>query len=198
MATRRPLVLASGSATRADMLRRVGLSVAIDPSSVDERAIEASLGPVEPAVLASALASAKAFDVARRRPDAVVIGADQTLDCDGVLFHKPADRPGAERHLAVLAGRTHRLTSAAAIVADGKEAALIVSEARLTMRPLDAPTIERYLDAAGDDVMGSVGVYRIEDLGAALFERVDGDHFTVLGLPLLPLLSRLRSLGFIA
>ena len=194
----RSIVLASASATRSDMLRRIGLTVIPDPARIDEREIEERLGGASPLDVATALADAKALDVAERHPDAVVIGADQTLDCEGRLFHKPANRAAADAHLAALSGRTHRLISAAAIVVGGEVKARVAGEARLTMRALDPNTIERYLDAAGPDVLSSVGCYRVEDLGAALFESIEGDWFTILGLPLLPLLSELRRLGLVA
>lgn len=194
----RPIVLASASVTRADMLRRVGLPVILDPARIDEREIEERLGGASPLDVATALADAKALAVAERHRDAVVIGADQTLDCEGRLFHKPADRAAADAHLVALSGRTHRLISAAAIVIGGEVRARVAGEALLTMRALDPNTIGRYLDAAGSDVLSSVGCYRVEDLGAALFERIEGDWFTILGLPLLPLLSELRRLGLVA
>lgn len=192
------MVLASASTARAEMFRRIGVPVLLEPAGIDERAIEKGLGSASPAEIAGALAAAKAFAVAARRPDAVVIGADQTLDCEGRLFHKPADRAGAEAHLAALAGRTHRLTSVASVVVEGVERARVAGEARLAMRPLDEAAVERYLDAAGPDVLSSVGCYRVEELGASLFEGIEGDWFTILGLPLLPLLSELRRLGHIA
>lgn len=194
----RPLVLASGSATRAEMFRRIGLVVERDPARIDERAVEAEWPGADAAQVAEALASAKAAEVSGRRPGAVVIGADQTLDCEGVAFHKPEDRAAAHRQLTALAGRTHRLTSSASVMLDGRRLASVTAEARMTMRPLDAAAIDRYLDAVGPDVFGSVGCYRAEELGAALFERIEGDHFTILGLPLVPLLTELRKLGFIA
>ncbi len=194
----RPLVLASGSATRADMFRRIGLAVDRDPARVDERALEAGLQGADPARIAEALAAAKAAEVSARRPGAVVIGADQTLDCEGRAFHKPEDRAAAHRHLTALVGRTHRLTSAAVVMVDGRRAASVTAEARMTMRALDAAALDRYLDAVGPDVFGSVGCYRVEEQGVALFERIEGDHFTILGLPLVPLLTELRKLGFIA
>jgi septum formation protein len=179
------------------MFRRIGLTVDRDPARIDERALDAALTGAEPRSIAEALATAKATEVSARRPDAVVIGADQTLDCEGRSFHKPAGRSAAHRQLLELAGRTHRLTSSAAIVIDGRCVSCITAEARMTMRPLDAKAVDRYLDAAGPDALGSVGCYRVEDLGAALFERMEGDHFTILGLPLVQLLGELRKQGFI-
>ena len=141
----------------------------------------------------SALARAKALSA--RAPGALVIGADQVLSLDGALFHKSATRGQALRTLSALSGRTHRLTSAFAVARDGDIVAAGVETAEMTMRALDAAALGLYLDAAGPTVLGSVGVYQWEGLGAHLFERVQGDHSTILGLPMLKLLAALRGLG---
>jgi septum formation protein len=190
-----PLILASASATRAQLLRNAGLSPQPLPAAIDERALQAQLpGDASPAHVAMALAAAKARHVAAFNPGRWVLGADQTLDCDGEMFHKPAGRRQAAAQLARLAGRTHRLTSAAALIRDGRIEAEAVSEARLTMRPLSAEALNDYLDLAGEAATASVGAYRVEGLGIHLFEAIDGDHFTILGLPLISLLAEMRRL----
>ncbi len=192
-----PLLLASASATRRDLLAGAGLPVETAPARIDERALEAEGGALTPVDLARRLARAKAAEVAARHPDRVVIGADQVLECEGRIFHKPADLKAAHAHLAQLQGRTHQLHSAVAILRDGR-AEDFVETARLTMRPLDAGAIDAYLRLAGAAVTTSVGAYQLEGLGIHLFERVEGDHSTILGLPLTPLLARLRAMGLLA
>ena len=133
----------------------------------------------------------------RRHPGALVIGADQMLDCEGVWFDKPTGRDGAREQLKALRGRTHRLVSCAVIVRDGERIWHQIDRARLTMRNFSDAFLDEYLDSAGDDVLHSVGAYQLEGLGAQLFHRVDGDFFTILGLPLLPVLGFLRVHGVI-
>ncbi|GJE68967.1 Maf family protein [Methylorubrum podarium] len=207
-----PLLLASASATRRDLLTGAGLPVETAPARIDERALEAEGGALAPAELARRLARAKAAEVAGRHPGRIVVGADQVLECEGRIFHKPADLEAARTHLARLQGRTHALHSAVAIRRDGAAEALVerdfveqdfveqdfVETARLTMRPLDAGAIDAYLRLAGAAVTTSVGAYQLEGLGIHLFARVEGDHATILGLPLTPLLARLRGMGLLA
>ncbi|TGD97124.1 Maf family protein [Methylobacterium nonmethylotrophicum] len=193
-----PLLLASTSPTRRALLAAAGLDPETRAPGVDERAVEAQAEGLPPRRLAERLAEAKAAAVAAGAPDRVVIGADQVLDLDGTVFHKPADRDGAAAHLARLQGRTHALHSAVALTIGGAVAEVFVATARLTMRPLDAAGIAAYLDAAGPAVTGSVGAYQLEGLGIHLFDRVEGDHATILGLPLLPLLASLRAHGLLA
>jgi septum formation protein len=193
-----PLVLASGSAARRALLAAAGLRFEAVPADIDERALEASLPGAAPAELALALARAKAAAVSAERPQALVIGADQVLSCEGALFHKPATRAEALRTLAALSGRTHRLTSAFALCRGGESVAAQADAADLTMRALDEAALALYLDAAGPAALGSVGVYQWEGLGAHLFERVEGDHSTILGLPMLRLLAALRGLDALA
>jgi len=193
-----PLLLASTSPTRRALLESAALTVETRAPGVDERAVEAQAAGLSPADLAERLAAAKAATVADQAPDRVVTGADQVLDLDGTVFHKPADRAGAATHLARLQGRTHALHSAVALAVDGAVAEVFVATARLTMRPLDATGIDAYLDAAGSAVTGSVGAYQLEGVGIHLFDRIEGDHSTILGLPLPPLLARLRARGLLA
>lgn len=195
-----PLVLASGSTTRRDMLTVAGVPVETVKPAVDERAVEAPLlAAGEPAArIALALAQAKASAVSAQQPDRLVLGADQTLASAGEAFHKPADRAAAARQIAALAGRDHELHSAFALLRGGKVLAEGHQTARLTMRPLTPGFIESYLDTVGDAAFSSVGGYQIEGLGAQLFERIEGDHFTILGLPLLPVLAALRDLSILA
>ena len=195
-----PLLLASTSATRRALLEGAGLPVETQASEVDERAVEdAAQGDApDPPALARRLAAEKACAVSRRHPGRIVLGTDQVLDCGGRVFHKPADRQAAREQLKALAGRSHALHSAASIAVGGQVVESLMASARLSMRPLTEDSIIRYLDLAGADVLRSVGVYQIEGLGIHLFERVDGDHSTILGLPLLPLLASLRRLGCLA
>ncbi|WP_456152001.1 Maf family protein [Azospirillum argentinense] len=194
------VVLASGSRTRAEMLERAGVRVTLVPAAVDEEEIKlaarAEGAPVED--VAEALAELKAQRVTRKHPGALVIGADQMLECEGRWFDKPADRDAARVQLQDLRGKMHRLVSCAVVIRDGERLWHHVDRARLTMRPFSDAFLDSYLNAAGDDVLGSVGAYHLEGLGAQLFHRVDGDFFTILGLPLLPLLGFLRVHGVIA
>jgi septum formation protein len=191
------VVLASSSATRASMLAAAGFVVTSDPPRVDEEAVKASFRGegADTAACATALAEAKADRVSRRHPGELVIGADQMLDCEGVWFDKPADRRSAGAQLVALRGRTHVLSSAVCVFRDGERLWHTVAQARLTMRLFSDDFLEEYLSAAGEDVTGSVGAYRLEGLGAHLFSRVEGDWFTILGLPLLPLIEFLRTQG---
>ncbi|HZY23962.1 MAG: Maf family protein [Microvirga sp.] len=191
-----PLLLASTSATRRILLESAGLPIAVEAPGVDERLIEAAIQG-SPQDLTSLLAAKKALAVSCRRPARIVVGADQVLALDGAIMHKPEDGAAARRQLARLSGRTHHLHSAFAIAQDGAILRDGFDTARLTMRALDDAAIGRYLDLAGEDVSRSVGGYRLESVGVHLFERIEGDHTTILGLPLLRLLAALRSLGLL-
>lgn len=195
-----PLVLASSSATRRHLLEAAGLPVEVRPAAIDERAVERPLAEAggSPGAIALALARAKAGAVAALDPGRVVLGADQTLSLEGRPFHKPRDGAEARAQLAALAGRTH-LLHAAAVLRRG-EAVLFetVEVAGMTMRPLSADFLARYLALAGAGVSDSVGGYKLEGLGIHLFARVDGDQATVLGLPMIPLLQALRDMGLLA
>jgi septum formation protein len=193
-----PLLLASTSPTRQALLRAVGLEPDIEAPGVDEREVEAELERSDPATLATRLAEAKALAVSARRPGRLVVGADQTLSCGGRLFHKPADEGDARAQIAALAGRSHALHSAAAIARDGAVLRSVRDEARLLMRPLDVAATARYVALAGPGATASVGGYQVEGMGMHLFERIEGDHATILGLPLLPLLAALRDLDLLS
>jgi len=193
-----PLVLASRSAVRRAVLEAAGIPVEVSPADVDERAIESGLGSTGPEAVAALLARTKATAVAARMPGRIVLGADQTLALDARRFSKPANRAQAREQLLALRGRTHSLHSAVAVVHDGAVLNEYVAVARLTMRPFSNEFLERYLDQSGDAVTASVGAYQLERIGVHLFDRVEGDHFTILGLPLLPLLGVFRRQGFAA
>jgi septum formation protein len=175
-----------------------GLPVQTEAAGIDERTIEASLPDGNSARIASRLAQEKARAVSRRHPGRLVVGADQTLACAGRLLHKPLDRTAAREQLATLSGRTHVLHSAVAIARDDAVLRSFVEDARLTVRPLSTDVIERYLDLAGANALRSVGAYQLEGLGIHLFESIEGDHSTILGLPLLPLLAALREMNCLA
>jgi len=191
-----PLVLASASPVRAALLARSLIPFEVVPSAIDERAVSAAIS--DGVRMAETLALAKAAAVARLHPGRLVLGCDQTLTCDGRLLHKPADMAEARRQLVQLRGRAHRLHSALALCRDGATLWTGLAEAAMVMRRFSDEFLEAYLYAAGPDVLGSVGVYRYESLGAHLFDRVSGDDSTILGLPLLPLLAGLRQHGYLA
>lgn len=195
-----PIVLASGSAVRAAMLTQAGLRFLRQPAPVDEGEIKHKLKGegASPEAIAEALAHAKALHVSRSHPGALVIGADQLLESEGALFDKPSDIAGARGHLEKLSGRTHHLVNAAVVLRHGTSLWRHTERASLTMRQLSDDFISQYLAAVGPLALTSVGAYQLEGLGAQLFERVDGDFFTVLGLPLLPLLAFLRQHGALA
>jgi septum formation protein len=187
-----PLILASQSRARQALLANAGIAFEAIPAEIDERAIQQACGLSAPGDVAALLAREKAVTVSSRHPGRFVVGADQTLALGGRLFCKPAGRAEAAEQLRALAGQTHELHSAVAVACDGKMMFADVVVARMTMRPLDDNAISAYLDAAGEAVTASVGGYQLEGLGIHLFGRVEGDHFTILGLPLLPLLEFLR------
>lgn len=194
-----PLILASQSPFRRMLMENAGLVFQAQAADIDERAVEETLaaGNPTPVEIAEALAIEKAREVSRRHPGALVIGSDQTLSLDGRVFHKPADMAEAKAHLASMSGRTHSLNCGIALVRDGETIWSDVSIAHLTMRSLSDAFIDRHLARVGTRILASVGAYQLEGEGVQLFERIDGDYFTILGLPLLPLLAKLRNLGAI-
>jgi len=195
-----PLILASGSATRLQLLEASGLPVEVIRPDVDERAIEADFLAMggSPAGVAAALADAKALSVSPSPPGQTVLAADQMLICEGRPFHKPEGAVAAGRQIAMLAGRKHELTSAFTLARDGKIVGRGTSSAVLAMRPLTPDFIRDYVTLAGSAATSSVGGYQLEGLGIHLFEAIEGDHSTILGLPMLSLLATLRELDLVA
>jgi septum formation protein len=192
-----PLILASQSRARQMLLANAGISFEAVPADIDERSVQKNSGLSAPGEIASLLAREKALFVSSKNPGRYVVGADQTLALGNRLFSKPSGRAQAAEQLRLLAGHTHELHSAIAVARD---AAIMFSDvvvAGMTMRRLDESGIEAYLDQAGQAVTTSVGAYQLEGLGVHLFERIEGDHFTILGLPLLPLLKFLRGEGLL-
>lgn len=192
-----PLVLASASPIRAAMLRAAGVAFTVDPARVDEDLIKDSHDGGDDA-LAVALARAKALETSARQGEDWVIGGDSLVSVDGRRFDKPASRDEAAAHLRQFSGRTMRLTSAVALARAGRIDWHHIGEALLRIRPLSNDFIHNYLDAEWPAVGGCVGVFRMEGLGVTLFDAVEGDHFTILGMPLIPLLTALRERGEMA
>ncbi|QDF41107.1 Maf family nucleotide pyrophosphatase [Bradyrhizobium symbiodeficiens] len=187
-----PLILASQSSARKMLLANAGLEFKAVTADIDERGIQLASALSNPREIALLLAREKAKAISASYPGSYVIGADQTLALGNRLFNKPAGRPQALAQLRDLAGNGHELNSAVAVAHDGQIVFEDVSVARMTMREMTEDELSIYLDAAGDAVTTSVGAYQLESLGIHLFERIEGDHFTILGLPLLPLLAFLR------
>ncbi len=202
MGSSRRLILASGSRARREMLAAAGLMFEVVPADVDEGAIRDRMRTDTPAIdageVAGGLARAKALEVARRRPEARVIGADQVLVLGDRLFEKPGDLAAARAQLLDLRGQTHELVSAVALAEGNEVVWSTLTRAQMTMRPFSEDFLDGYLARAGDRVTESVGAYHLEGLGLQLFDRIDGDYFTILGLPMLPLLAELRVRGVIA
>jgi septum formation protein len=193
-----PLILASQSSARQMLLGNAGIEFEAIPANVDERAVQQSAALAGPGDIAAFLAREKALAVSMAEAESYVIGADQTLAVGQTLFTKPAERQAAAEQLRALAGRVHELHSAVAVARAGKILFQTIDVARMTMRPLNYAQITAYLDEAGERVTSSVGAYQLEGLGVHLFERIEGDHFTILGLPLLPLLDFLRRQNLLA
>lgn len=189
------LILASASQARASLLRAAGIGVAIQPAEVDEDAIKHDLKQqsLKPTDIAMALAKAKSCAVSKIKSGALVIGADQILVYDGHLYDKPSSMDEARLHLATLRGTTHRLISAVSVSENGVELWSATSHADLTMRNFSDAFLTSYLTGFGEKALTSVGAYHLEGLGAQLFSKIEGDYFTILGLPLLELLDFLRS-----
>jgi septum formation protein len=188
-----PLILASQSRARQALLSNAGITFEAVPADIDERAVQQASGLSAPGDIAALLSREKARSVSVQLPGKFVAGADQTLALGRRLFSKPAGRAQAAEQLRMLAGQTHELHSAVAVACDGRILFEASAIARMTMRRLDEAEIDAYLTEAGAAVTSSVGAYQLEALGVHLFERIEGDHFTILGLPLLPLLAFLRS-----
>ncbi|MEH7879022.1 Maf-like protein [Rhizobium laguerreae] len=193
------LILASSSPFRRMLMENAGLSFEAHAARIDERAVEAPLekAGAKPDTVALVLARGKAEEVSSRFPKSLVIGSDQTMSLGDNVFHKPKDLADATRHLQALSGVTHRLNSAVAIVSDGVVLWEHLAHAELTMRPLTVEFIARHLARVGERALSSVGAYQLEGEGIQLFEKIEGDYFTILGLPMLPLLKELRELGAI-
>jgi septum formation protein len=193
-----PLLLASKSTVRRTLLETAGIPVEVHPADIDERGLEAAAGRATSSAIAALLAREKALVAARRNPNRLTLGADQTLSLDGRRFAKPDDLAAARAQLQALCGRSHELFSAIAFVQDGTVQFEHVGVARLTMRTFSEKFLDTYLAATGALALTSVGAYQIEGIGIQLFERVEGDYFTVLGLPLLAALDFLRQRGVLA
>ncbi len=188
------LVLASSSSARAAVLRGAGLDFDVDPARVDEETAKQSLAAdgASSQDAALALAELKAAKISSRHPGALILGADQMLDCNGIWFDKPPDRETLYAQLMSLRGKTHHLDSAVCIYLSGQRLWHVVERAEMTMRSFSDDFLKRYVDEADQDVLSSVGGYRLESVGSQLFDRIKGDYFTILGLPLLPVLDFLR------
>ena len=194
------LILASGSRSRARMLQAAGVLFEAEPPNVDEAAVKDDMRRRGATAMqcAEALAQLKAQAISDKRRGALVIGADQLLECGSAWFDKPADLAGARSHLTKLSGRVHTLPTAAVVLRDGIKLWSSTAAPRLTMRTLSDDFITRYLGEVGDNALSSVGAYQLEGPGAQLFTEVAGDFFTILGMPLLPLLAFLRGQGMLA
>ena len=187
------IILASKSQVRSRLLKQAGVNFLVRSPGVDEAVIKKKLGNVSAEELARNLAESKARQVSADFTDALVIGADQVLECQGVLFNKPAEQKAAREHILKLRGKTHHLTSSVCVAQKGEIIWCHTDFADMTMLNFSNDFIEYYLETAGDNIQASVGAYRLEDIGIQLFENIKGDYFTILGLPLLPLLGFLRT-----
>jgi len=192
-----PLVLASSSPFRRMLMENAGLSFECRAADIDERSIESGLQNASPDETAATLARAKAIDVSRHFPGAIVIGSDQTMSLGTRVYHKPKSIDEARESVLSLSGKTHRLNSAIALVRDGQVVWEHVAHADLTVRDLSDSFVNGYLQRVGEKVFSSVGAYQLEGEGIQLFSKIEGDYFTILGLPMLPLLDKLRDLGAI-
>ena len=199
-AGRPPLILASKSKSRARILEGAGLAFIVEPPGLDESVMRQAVSgekTLDPHDVAEVLARAKAEAVSDLAPKAYVIGGDQVLALGRTIFTKPDSMEAARRQLLDLSGKTHTLHTAVAVATNGDTIWAETTDATLTMRKLSPEFIGRYLAAAGEEVLGSVGAYQLESIGAQLFEKIDGDYFSILGLPLIPLLDTLRREGVI-
>lgn len=197
---RPPLILASASATRRKLLEGAGLAFTVKAAGLDEAAMRTAMGlegTVDPSDVAEVLARAKAEAVSAQMPDAMVIGGDQIMTAGGKTYGKPSSLEEARSRLLDLGGKSHQLHTAVVLATGGETVWAYTDVATLTMRPLSPEFVGRYLAAVGPGVLASVGAYQIEQLGIQLFDKIEGDFFSILGLPLLPLLDALRSEGAI-
>ncbi len=194
---RKPVILASASPSRAALLAQAGLTVACHPAHIDEEEIKLAMKAdgASPGEVADALAALKAERISLKHRNTVVIGADQMLDCEGTWFDKPADKAALRDQLLALRGRTHHLLASVCVTENGTRIWSHRETASLTMRSFSDGFLDAYIEKCGDSVLSSVGGYRLEEVGAQLFQKIDGDYFTILGLPLLPLLAFLRQNG---
>jgi len=193
------LILASSSASRQMLMRNAGLTFSAIPADIDERALDEQLerDGASPEEVALELARAKALAIGALYPEALVLGCDQTMALGARVYHKPKTMAEAEAHLLSLSGKVHRLNSAAVLVRHGEVVWQIVSSAELTVRTLSTEFVSRHLQRVGEKALSSVGAYQLEGEGIQLFTSIEGDYFTILGLPLLPLLSKLRDMDVI-
>ncbi|UXS25278.1 Maf-like protein [Agrobacterium tumefaciens] len=193
------LILASSSASRQMLMRNAGLTFSAIPADIDERALDEQLerDGASPEDVALELARAKALAVGALHPEALVLGCDQTMALGARVYHKPKTMVEAEAHLLSLSGNVHRLNSAAVLVRHGEVVWQTVSSAELGVRTLSAEFVSRHLKRVGEKALSSVGAYQLEGEGIQLFTSIEGDYFTILGLPLLPLLSKLRDMDVI-
>jgi len=199
-AGRPPLILASSSTSRARILEGAGLAFIVEPPGLDEAAMRQAVSgekSLDPHDVAEVLAQAKAEAVSELARQAYVIGGDQILALGKTVMSKPDSMEAARRQLLHLSGKTHKLHTAVAVATNGETLWAETTVATMTMRKLTPEFIGRYLAAAGDEVLGSVGAYQLESLGVQLFDKIDGDYFSILGLPLIPLLDALRREGVI-
>jgi len=199
MDTATPIILASASPSRRALLEAAGLTLSVQPTQVDESSIKRQMETqcAQSHDIALALAKAKGCAGSSKNPHALIIAADQILVCDGTLFDKPVNMKEARQHLMALRGKTHRLIGASVLYHDSALIWSHVDTADMTMRDFSASFLDDYLHQAGDSILASVGAYKLEDIGVHLFDAIDGGYFTILGLPILPLLTKLRALGVI-
>jgi len=193
------LILASSSASRQMLMRNAGLTFSAIPADIDERALDEQLekNGAKPEEVALELAKAKALSVSALHPQALVLGCDQTMALGARVYHKPKTMAEAEAHLLSLSGKVHRLNSAAVLARDGDVVWQTISSAELSVRTLSAEFVSRHLQRVGEKALSSVGAYQLEGEGIQLFTSIEGDYFTILGLPLLPLLMKLRDMDVI-
>ncbi|OCJ62285.1 septum formation inhibitor Maf [Agrobacterium tumefaciens] len=193
------LILASSSASRQMLMRNAGLTFSAIPADIDERALDEQLekNGAKPEEVALELAKAKALSVSALHPQALVLGCDQTMALGARVYHKPKTMAEAEAHLLSLSGKVHRLNSAAVLARGGDVVWQTISSAELSVRTLSAEFVSRHLQRVGEKALTSVGAYQLEGEGIQLFTSIEGDYFTILGLPLLPLLMKLRDMDVI-